>query len=172
MSELPQKIPLSILDYSEFTSLFFTHYTKWVVDFPSLPSFEWAFVIIDSPKVEGLILVYDFIYHFNPIIYFKNELITFDSSGIISPTTNYFSTTFNSVSLVGELKTHSLPSSVHIPPIIPSQSFLSSRDEVLKEIKDVGEGVSISSLHLFQVDIDLPYLSCHASLEEKLDEEE
>ncbi|MBW0568868.1 hypothetical protein O181_108583 [Austropuccinia psidii MF-1] len=56
--------------------------------------------------------------------------------------------------------------------MIPFQSLLPSRDEVFKEIKDVGEDVSISSLHLFQRDMDLPPLSFHASLEEQWDEEE
>ncbi|MBW0543453.1 hypothetical protein O181_083168 [Austropuccinia psidii MF-1] len=55
---------------------------------------------------------------------------------------------------------------------MPSQSSLKSRDEVFKEIKDVGEDVAISSIHLFQGDMDLPPLSFHASLEEKWDEEE
>ncbi|MBW0491396.1 hypothetical protein O181_031111 [Austropuccinia psidii MF-1] len=55
---------------------------------------------------------------------------------------------------------------------MPSQSLSQSRDEVLKEIKDVGEDVAISSLHLFQGNMDLPHLSLHASLEEKWDEEE
>ncbi|MBW0576401.1 hypothetical protein O181_116116 [Austropuccinia psidii MF-1] len=52
------------------------------------------------------------------------------------------------------------------------QSLLPLRDEVFKEIKDVGEDVAISSLHLFQGDMDLPPLSFHASLEEQWDEEE
>ncbi|MBW0581904.1 hypothetical protein O181_121619 [Austropuccinia psidii MF-1] len=149
MSELPEKIPLLILDSKESTSLFITHYTKLVVDLPSFPSLEWDLFIINSPKGEDLILGYDFIYHFNPIIDWKNGLITYDSSGITSSTTNDFATAVNSVSLVGELKTPSLPPSVHIPSIIPSQSFLPSRDEVLKEMKDVGEDVYISSLNLF-----------------------
>ncbi|MBW0558405.1 hypothetical protein O181_098120, partial [Austropuccinia psidii MF-1] len=91
-----------------------------------------------------------------------------DSSGIISSTSNDFATAVNSVSLAGELKTPSLPPSVQISSIIPSQSLLPSRDEVFKEIKEV----SISSLHLFQGDMDLPTLSFHASLEEQWDEEE
>ncbi|MBW0574749.1 hypothetical protein O181_114464, partial [Austropuccinia psidii MF-1] len=95
-----------------------------------------------------------------------------DSSGIISSTSNDFATAVNSVALVGELKTPSLPPSVHIPSIIPSQSLLPSRDEVLKEIKYLGEDVAISSLHLFQGDMDLPPLSFHAFLEEQWDEEE
>ncbi|MBW0591346.1 hypothetical protein O181_131061 [Austropuccinia psidii MF-1] len=55
-----------------------------------------------------------------------------------------------------------------MPSIIPSQSLLPLRDEVFKEIKDVGEDVAISSLHLFQGDMDLPPLSFHSSLEEHL----
>ncbi|MBW0580562.1 hypothetical protein O181_120277 [Austropuccinia psidii MF-1] len=62
-----------------------------------------------------------------------------DSSGIISSTSNAFGTGVNSVALVGELKTPSLPSSGHIPSIIPSQSLLPSKNEVFKEITDVGE---------------------------------
>ncbi|MBW0499681.1 hypothetical protein O181_039396 [Austropuccinia psidii MF-1] len=55
---------------------------------------------------------------------------------------------------------------------MPSQSLILSGDEVLKEIKDFGEDVAISSLHLFQGDIDLTPLSFHASLEEQRDDEE
>ncbi|MBW0474750.1 hypothetical protein O181_014465 [Austropuccinia psidii MF-1] len=85
--------------------------------------------MIDSHKGEDLILGYDFLYHFNSIIDFEDELITYysshkDSSGIKSSASNALATAVNSVSLVGELKTPSLPSSVHIPSIIPSQSLL------------------------------------------------
>ncbi|MBW0550209.1 hypothetical protein O181_089924 [Austropuccinia psidii MF-1] len=126
MSELPEKIPLFILYSNESPALFITHYTKWVVDFPSFPSFEWDFFIIDSPKGEDLILGYDFIYHLNFIIDWKNGFITYDYShkdlsGINSLASNALVTAVNSVSLVGELKTPSLPSSVHIPSIMPSQ---------------------------------------------------
>ncbi|MBW0495820.1 hypothetical protein O181_035535 [Austropuccinia psidii MF-1] len=51
---------------------------------------------------------------------------------------------------------------------MPSQSLLPSRDEIFKEIKDV----AISSLYLFQGDMDLPPSSFHASLEGYWDEEE
>ncbi|MBW0481141.1 hypothetical protein O181_020856 [Austropuccinia psidii MF-1] len=78
----------------------------------------------------------------------------------------------STVFLVGELKTPSLPSSVHIPPIIPSHSLLPARDEVFKKIKDLGEDFSIYSAHIIQGDMDLPPLSFHASLEEQWDEEE
>ncbi|MBW0465721.1 hypothetical protein O181_005436 [Austropuccinia psidii MF-1] len=120
MSELPEKISLFLI----------THYTKWVVEFPSFPSFGWDFFIIDSPKGEYLILCYYFLYHFNPIIDWKKRLITYysshkDSSGINSSTSNYLATAVNSVTL----------------------------------IKDVGEDVAISSAHLFQGDIDLSFHS-------------
>ncbi|MBW0478127.1 hypothetical protein O181_017842 [Austropuccinia psidii MF-1] len=157
---------------NESPALFIVDYTKWVVDFPSFPSFEWDLFIIDSPKGEDLILGYDFLYHFNPIIGWKSGFITYDpshkcSSGINSSTSNYLATAVNSISLVGELKTPSLPPSVHIPSVMSSQSLLLSRDEVFKEINDVGEDAAISSLHLFQGDMDLPTLSFNASLEEK-----
>ncbi|MBW0466563.1 hypothetical protein O181_006278 [Austropuccinia psidii MF-1] len=136
-----------------------------------------SLIIPNSPKGEDLILCYDFLYHFNSIINWKNVFITNSSShkdfsGINSSTIYDLATAVNSVALAGELKTPSLPSSVHIPSIMPSQSLLLSRDEVLKEIKDVGEDFSISSLHLFQGDMDLPPLYFHSSLEEQWDEEE
>ncbi|MBW0493201.1 hypothetical protein O181_032916 [Austropuccinia psidii MF-1] len=81
---------------------------------------------------------------------------------------NSLATAVNGAALVDELETPSLPSSVHITSIMPSQSLLKSRNEVFKEIKDV----AISSLHLFQGDMDLPPLSFHVSLEEHWDEEE
>ncbi|MBW0558808.1 hypothetical protein O181_098523, partial [Austropuccinia psidii MF-1] len=134
-------------------------------------------IIPNSPKEEDLILCYDFLHHFNPIIDCKNGLITYDSShkdssGINSYTSNDLATAVNGVALVGELKTLSLPSSVHIPYIMRFHSLLLSRDKGFKEIKDVGEDVSISSLHLVQGDMDLPPLSFHASLEEQWDKEE
>ncbi|MBW0499638.1 hypothetical protein O181_039353 [Austropuccinia psidii MF-1] len=121
------------MDSNESPALFITHYTKRVDDLPSFPSLEWDFSIIDSPKEEALILGYDFLYHFNPIIDWKNGLITYDSSHkdsscIIPSTSNDFATAVNSVALVGELKTPSFPSSVHIPSIIPSQSLIPLRD--------------------------------------------
>ncbi|MBW0536102.1 hypothetical protein O181_075817 [Austropuccinia psidii MF-1] len=73
-----------------------------------------------------------------------------------SSASDALTTAVNSVALVGDLKTHALPSSGHIPSIMPSQSLLNSRDEVFKEIKDVGEDVAISSLHLFHGDMDHP----------------
>ncbi|MBW0575103.1 hypothetical protein O181_114818 [Austropuccinia psidii MF-1] len=51
-------------------------------------------------------------------------------------------------------------------------SLLSSRDELLKEIQDFGEDNSVSSLHLFFENMDLPPSSYHDFLEELWDEEE
>ncbi|MBW0479476.1 hypothetical protein O181_019191 [Austropuccinia psidii MF-1] len=127
VSELSEKIPLFILDSNESPSLFITNYTKCVVDLPSFPSFEWDFFIIDSSKAEDLMLGYDFLYHFDLIIDWKDGIITYDSShkdsgGINSFTSNDLATAVNNVALVGELKTPSLPSPVHILSIMPSQS--------------------------------------------------
>ncbi|MBW0489447.1 hypothetical protein O181_029162 [Austropuccinia psidii MF-1] len=94
-------------------------------------------------------------------------IIGSDSSHINSSTSNDLATAFNIVSLAGVLKTPSLPSSVHIPSIMRSQSLLISRDEVFKEIKDFGEDVDIYLLHLFKGDMDPPPLSFTSCLEEQ-----
>ncbi|MBW0475149.1 hypothetical protein O181_014864 [Austropuccinia psidii MF-1] len=47
-----------------------------------------------------------------------------------------------------------------------------SKDEVFKEIQDVGEDNSVSSLHLFFANMDLPPSTYSDSLEELWDEEE
>ncbi|MBW0483214.1 hypothetical protein O181_022929 [Austropuccinia psidii MF-1] len=134
-------------------------------------------IIANSPKAEDLILGYDFLYHPNAILYCKNALITYDSShkdssGIKPSPSNALATAVNSVALVYELKTTSTLSSVHISPILPSHSLIQSRDEVFKEKNNVGQYFTISALHLFQGDMDLPPSSFHASLEEQWDEEE
>ncbi|MBW0574735.1 hypothetical protein O181_114450 [Austropuccinia psidii MF-1] len=125
MSELPEKIPLFILDAKESNSLFITHYTKSVVGLHSFASFRWGFFIIDSPKGEELISGYDFLYNFKPIIYCKNGFIIYDSnhkySNSTTPPSNDLSTPVNIFSLVGELNAPSLPSFVHITSITPSQ---------------------------------------------------
>ncbi|MBW0562383.1 hypothetical protein O181_102098 [Austropuccinia psidii MF-1] len=68
--------------------------------------------------------------------------------------------------------TPSFPSSVHITSHDYHTSLLSSRDGVCKEIQDVGEDNSVSSLHLFFGNMELPHSSYHDSLEELWDEEE
>ncbi|MBW0554623.1 hypothetical protein O181_094338 [Austropuccinia psidii MF-1] len=79
MSELPEKIPLIILDSSEPPSLFVTHHTEYMVELPSFPSFEWDFLVIDTPKGEDLILGFDFVNNFNPSIDWKKGPITFNA---------------------------------------------------------------------------------------------
>ncbi|MBW0496087.1 hypothetical protein O181_035802 [Austropuccinia psidii MF-1] len=143
MSELPEKIPLIILDSSESPSLFVTHHTKYMVDLPSLPRFEMNFLVIDTPKGEDLIVGFDFLNHFNPYIDWRKGLITFnaDHKGCHDPS-NYFSYDFSSAKSCTTL------------------------------IQDVGEEYYLSSLHLFFGNMDLTPLSYHDSLEELWDEEE
>ncbi|MBW0509494.1 hypothetical protein O181_049209 [Austropuccinia psidii MF-1] len=74
--------------------------------------------------------------------------------------------------LVGNWRKPSFPSSAHIFSLNSHLSLLSARDEVFKEIQDVGEDNSVSSLHLFFGNMDLPPSSYHESLEELWDEEE
>ncbi|MBW0495301.1 hypothetical protein O181_035016 [Austropuccinia psidii MF-1] len=150
MSDLPEKIPLIILDYSKF---------------------------IDTPKGEDLILGFDFLNHFNPPIDWRQGLITFNAyhKDYYDPS-KYFSNDFSSAkscaALVGDSRTPSFPSSLHISSLNSHKSLLSSRDEVFKHIQDVGEDNSVSSLHLFFGNIYLPSSSYHDSLEELGDEEE
>ncbi|MBW0487530.1 hypothetical protein O181_027245 [Austropuccinia psidii MF-1] len=93
-----------------------------------------------------------------------------------SDPSNFLSNDFTSAksfaALVGDSRTQSLTSSVHIPSLNSHQSLLSSRDEVFKEVQDVGQDNSVSSLHLFFGNMDLPPSSYHDSLEELWDEEE
>ncbi|MBW0573287.1 hypothetical protein O181_113002 [Austropuccinia psidii MF-1] len=177
MSELPEKIPLIILDSSESPSLFVTHHTKYMVELPSFPSFEWDFLVVDTPKGEDLILGFDFINHFNPSIDWRQGLITFnanqkDSSDPSNSFSNELSSANSCAALVGDSRTPSFPSSINIPFLNSHLSLLSSRDEVFKEIQDVGEDNSVSSHHLFFGNMDLPPSSYHDSLEELWDEEE
>ncbi|MBW0568532.1 hypothetical protein O181_108247 [Austropuccinia psidii MF-1] len=87
-------------------------------------------------------------------------------------TSNRFSSAKSCAALVGDSRTPSFPSFVHIPSLNSHQSLLSSRDEIFKEIQDVGEDDSVSSLHLFFWNMDLPPSSYHDSLEELWNEEE
>ncbi|MBW0545724.1 hypothetical protein O181_085439 [Austropuccinia psidii MF-1] len=84
----------------------------------------------------------------------------------------HFSSAKSCATLVGASRTPSFPYSVHIPSINSSQSLPLSEDEVFKEIQDVGEDNSVSTLHLFFANMDLPPSSYHDSLEEFWDEEE
>ncbi|MBW0549824.1 hypothetical protein O181_089539 [Austropuccinia psidii MF-1] len=134
-------------------------------------------LVIDTPKGEDLILVFEFINHFNPSIDWRQGLITFnaDHKDYYDPSksfSNDFSSAKSCASLVGDSRTPSFPSSVHIPSLNYHQSLLSYGDEVFKEIQDVGEDSSVPSLHLFFGNMDLPASSYHDSLEELWDEEE
>ncbi|MBW0556169.1 hypothetical protein O181_095884 [Austropuccinia psidii MF-1] len=131
MSELPEKIPLIILDSSESSYLFVTHHTKYMAK--------------------------------------ADHKDYYDTSKSFS---NDFSYSKSCAALVGDSRTPSFPYSVHIPSLNSHHSLLSSRDEVFKEIKDVGEDSSVSSLHLFFENMHLPPSSYHDSLEELWDEEE
>ncbi|MBW0535590.1 hypothetical protein O181_075305 [Austropuccinia psidii MF-1] len=130
-----------------------------MIELPSFPSFEWDFLVIDTPKGEDLILGFDFLNHFSPSIHWRQGLITFNSDHMDS-------------SLLGDSRTPSFPSSVYIPSINSPQSLPLSGDEVFKEIKDVGEDNSVSSLHLFFGNMDLPPSSYNDSLKDLWDEEE
>ncbi|MBW0478314.1 hypothetical protein O181_018029 [Austropuccinia psidii MF-1] len=76
------------------------------------------------------------------------------------------------VTLELDTRTPSFQFPVHIPSLNSHPSLLSSRDEVFKEIQDVGEDNSVSSLHLFFGNMDLLPSSYHDSLEELWDGEE
>ncbi|MBW0506373.1 hypothetical protein O181_046088 [Austropuccinia psidii MF-1] len=150
MSELPEKIPIIILDSSESPSLFVTHHTKYMVELTSFPSIEWDCLVIDTPKGEDLILGYDFVNHFNPSIDWRQGLITFNSDN----------------------KDYYDPSKCFSNDFSSAKSCAALVDEVFKEIQDVGEDSSVSSLHLFFGSMDLPPSSYYDSLEELWDEEE
>ncbi|MBW0463150.1 hypothetical protein O181_002865 [Austropuccinia psidii MF-1] len=148
-----------------------------MVELPSFPSFECDFLVIDTPKGEDLILGFDFLNHFNPSIDWRQGMITFNSDleDYYDPSksfSNDVSSAKSCAALGGDSRTPSFPSSVHIPSLKSHQSLLSSRDEVFKEIQDVGEDISVSSLHLFFGNMDLPPSSYHDSLQELWDEEE
>ncbi|MBW0474376.1 hypothetical protein O181_014091 [Austropuccinia psidii MF-1] len=177
MSELPKKIPLIIFDFSESPSLFVTHHTRNMVELPSFPSFECEFLVNDTPKGEDLILGFDFLNNFNPSIDWRQGLIAFNADhkdyyDLSNSCSNDFSSAKSCAALVGDSRSPSFPSSIHIPSLDSHQSLLSSRDEVFKEIQDFQEDNSVSSLHLFFGNMGLPPSSYHESLEELWDEGE
>ncbi|MBW0498746.1 hypothetical protein O181_038461 [Austropuccinia psidii MF-1] len=50
-----------------------------MVELPSFPSFEWGFLVIDTPKGEHLILGFEFLNHFHPSIDWRQGQITFNA---------------------------------------------------------------------------------------------
>ncbi|MBW0475505.1 hypothetical protein O181_015220 [Austropuccinia psidii MF-1] len=115
MSELPEKIPFTILDSSESPSLFVTHHTRYMVELPSFPRFEWDLLVIDTPKGEDLILEFDFLNHFNPSIELRQGLIIFHSDNkdycdLSKSFINDFSSSVKlCAALVGDSRTPSFP---------------------------------------------------------------
>ncbi|MBW0526341.1 hypothetical protein O181_066056 [Austropuccinia psidii MF-1] len=143
MSELPEKIHLIILDSSESSFLFVIHHTKYMFELPSFPSFEWDFLVIDTAKGEDLILGFELLNNFNPSIDWRQGLITFNSDhkdyyDLFKSFNNDFTPAKSCAALVGDSRSPSFPSSVHIPSFNSHQSALSSRDEVFKESQDFG----------------------------------
>ncbi|MBW0464989.1 hypothetical protein O181_004704 [Austropuccinia psidii MF-1] len=110
-------------------------------ELPSFPSFEWDFLVIDTPKGEDLLFVFEFINHFTPSVYWRKGLITFnsvheDNYDPYKCFSNDFSSANSCADLVGDSRTPSSPSSVHISSLNYHTSLLSSRDEFFKEIQD------------------------------------
>ncbi|MBW0548995.1 hypothetical protein O181_088710 [Austropuccinia psidii MF-1] len=133
MSELIEKISLIIMDSSELPSLFVTHHTRYMVELPSFPSFEWDFLLIDTPKGEDLILEFDFLNQFNPYIEWRQGLITLNANhkeyyNPSSSFSNDSSSDKSCAALVGDSRTPSFSSSVHIPSLNFHKYLLSSRD--------------------------------------------
>ncbi|MBW0479875.1 hypothetical protein O181_019590 [Austropuccinia psidii MF-1] len=131
-----------------------------------------TFSVIDTSKGEDLILGFGFLNRFNPSIDWRQGLITFnaDHKDCYDPSksiSNDFFSAKSCAALVGDSRTPSFPSSVHIPSLNSHMSLMSSRDDILKEIQDFGEDNSIYSLHLFFGNMELPPSSYHDSLEDK-----
>ncbi|MBW0532849.1 hypothetical protein O181_072564 [Austropuccinia psidii MF-1] len=148
-----------------------------MIELPFFPIFEWDFLVIDTPRGEYLILGFDFVNHFNPSIDWRQGLITYnaDHKDYSDPSKSFcndFSSSKSCAALVGDSRTPSFPSSVHIPSMNSPLSLPLSGDEVFKKIQDVEEYNSVSSFNLFFGNMDLPPSSYHDSLEELWDEEE
>ncbi|MBW0507319.1 hypothetical protein O181_047034 [Austropuccinia psidii MF-1] len=110
-----------------------------MAELPSFPSFEWEFLVIDTPKGEDLISGFDFLNHFNPSIDWRQGLITFDADHKdYSDPSNCFCNDFSSAkscaALVSDSRTPSFLPSVSIPSINSPQLLPLSGDEVIKEV--------------------------------------
>ncbi|MBW0556255.1 hypothetical protein O181_095970 [Austropuccinia psidii MF-1] len=104
-----------------------------MVELPSFPSFEWDFLVIDTPKGEDLILGFEFLNNFDPSIDWRKGLITSNSDhkDYYYPSNSFIndlSSSKSCVALVGYSRTPSFPSSIHIPSLNSHHSLLSSRD--------------------------------------------
>ncbi|MBW0482514.1 hypothetical protein O181_022229 [Austropuccinia psidii MF-1] len=148
-----------------------------MVGLPSFPRFEWEFLVIDTPKGGDFILGFDFVNHFNPCIDWRQELITCNSDhkDYYDPSKSFssdFPSTKSYASLVGDSRKPSFPAYFHVPSLNSHVSLWSFRDEVFKEIQDVGEDNFVASPHLFFGNMDLPPSSYYYSLKELWDGEE
>ncbi|MBW0496753.1 hypothetical protein O181_036468 [Austropuccinia psidii MF-1] len=148
-----------------------------MVELNFFPRFEWDFLVIDTAQGEDLILGFDFCNHLDTSIDWRQGLITFNShhkdyNDSLDCFCNYFSSAKLCAALVGDSETQSFSSSFHISSINSHTSLLSSRDEVFNEIQDFGEDNSVSSLHFFFGNMDLPPSLNNDSLEDLWDEEE
>ncbi|MBW0478290.1 hypothetical protein O181_018005 [Austropuccinia psidii MF-1] len=90
-----------------------------MVELPSLQSFKWDFFVIDTPKGEDLIFEFDFLNHFDPFIDWRQGLITCnaeqkDSYDPSKSFSNDYSYAKSGAALVGDSRTPSFPTSVHI----------------------------------------------------------
>ena len=65
---LAEELPLYNFSTSPEPSQWITHKTSWAVKLPNFPTFNWDFLVIDSPDNEDIILGYDFLFAFNPDI--------------------------------------------------------------------------------------------------------
>ncbi|MBW0473710.1 hypothetical protein O181_013425 [Austropuccinia psidii MF-1] len=111
MSDLPEKIPLIILDSSESPSLFLTHHTKYMVELPSFPSFQYDSLVIDTPNGEDLILGFYFLNHFNTSIDWRQGPITFssDHKDYYGPSNSFSNDFSSSKSCAALVKAEKLP---------------------------------------------------------------
>ncbi|MBW0464605.1 hypothetical protein O181_004320 [Austropuccinia psidii MF-1] len=110
---------------------------------PSLPSFEWDFLVIDTPQRKELILGFDFLNHFNPSTYWRLGTISFKN--------HYKASNYSLIPLINDFYT------------VTTSAAL---------IKNFGEDNSIASRHLFHGNVKLPPSSYHHSLGEWWDQEE
>ncbi|MBW0553519.1 hypothetical protein O181_093234 [Austropuccinia psidii MF-1] len=148
-----------------------------MVELPSFPNFDWEFLVIDTSKGEDIILGFDFLNHVNPYIDWRQGLVAFnaDHKDYYDPSkyfSNYFFLAKSCEAMVSDSRSLSFPSSFHIPSLNSHTLFLPSRDEVFKEIQNVGKENSVYSLHLFFGNMDIPPSSYHDFLEELWDGEE
>ncbi|MBW0476944.1 hypothetical protein O181_016659 [Austropuccinia psidii MF-1] len=93
-----------------------------MVELPSLPSFEWDSLVIDTTKGEDLILGLDFLNHFDTSIDWRQRLITFNADHKdyyypSKPFSNAFSSAKSCTAILGDSTKPSFPSSVHNPSL-------------------------------------------------------